>query len=365
MKQGISFRDIRFTPLSRWIPHLSYPLIIAGPCSAESEKQVLETAKALSREGRVRIFRAGIWKPRTRPGGFSGVGEKGLLWLKKVKESTHLLTAVEVANKDHVSCAISHGVDVLWVGARTTANPFAIQEIADALAGHDLPVLVKNPINIDLPLWIGAIERFYANGITKLIAVHRGFSSYEQSQYRHHPLWRLPMELKSLLPRLPIICDPSHIAGRRDLIHPICQKAMDKNMDGLMVEVHCDPQKALSDSSQQITPAAFSGILSKLIYKREFSEDEFFMEKIKELRDEIDLIDSGIIDSLKTRMQIVEKIGKYKEQKKITAFQLQRLRELMKKRIDMGETANLPAEYIREIFQIIHEESVKRQSYLS
>ena len=354
--------DIKITPLSHWIDRLIHPLVIAGPCSAESEEQVLQTAYALAKEQNVRIFRAGIWKPRTRPGGFAGVGEKGLPWLKKVKQKTGLLTAVEVANKEHVALAKSYGVDILWVGARTTANPFAIQEIADAMGEDDLPVIVKNPINADLPLWVGAIERFACRGVTKLIAVHRGFSSYEQSRYRHRPLWKLPMELKVLIPDLPLLCDPSHIAGRRELVTEIGQKAMDKGMDGLMVEVHCCPEKALSDSIQQITPDTLKEIMQNLIYKREFSKDGIFAEKLEELRDKIDLIDCEIIDSLQMRMDIVDEIGRAKQQKKITAFQLHRLQILMEKRIEMGKKANLSPGYIKEIFQIIHEESVKRQT---
>ena len=365
MKQNFfSPVNIKITPLSHWIDGLVHPLVIAGPCSAESEEQVLQTAQSLAKEKTVRIFRAGIWKPRTRPGGFAGVGERGLPWLAKVKQQTGLLIAVEVASKEHVALAKSYGVDVLWVGARTTANPFAIEEMANALAKSNLPVIIKNPVNVDLPLWIGAIERFALRGITKLIAVHRGFSSYGQSQYRYHPYWRLPMQLKELIPDLPLLCDPSHIAGRRELVSGICQKAMDKGMNGLMIEAHCHPDCALSDSSQQITPDKLEEILKNLTYKREFSTDDKFAEKIEVLREEIDLIDCEIIDALQMRMNIVDEIGKAKQQEKITAFQLQRLQKLMEERIKMGKKANLSPGYIREVFQIIHEESVKRQTVL-
>ena len=356
--------NIKITPVSHWIDDFVSPLIIAGPCSAESEEQVLQTAHLLAKEKAVRIFRAGIWKPRTRPGKFAGVGEIGLSWLAKVKQQTRLLTAIEVANKEHVALAKSYGIDVLWVGARTTANPFAIEEISDAVAKSNLPVIIKNPINVDLPLWIGAIERFTMKGINKIIAVHRGFSSYEKSQYRHDPFWRIPMELKELIPTLPLLCDPSHIAGRRDYITEICQKSIDKGMDGLMIEAHYRPESALSDSLQQITPNNLKEILNNLVYKKEFEEDRDFTQKLKILRKRIDLIDREIIDALQMRMNIVDEIGRAKQQKKITAFQLNRLQKLMEERIKMGKKANLPSKYIREVFQIIHEESVKRQSTL-
>ena len=365
MEQNIySPVNIKISHLSHWIDNLVHPLIIAGPCSAESEEQVLQTAHLLAKEKAVRIFRAGIWKPRTRPGGFAGVGEKGLSWLTKVKEQTGLLTAVEVANKEHVTLAVSYGIDVLWVGARTTANPFAIEEISDALAESNVPVIIKNPINADLPLWIGAIERFAMKGISKLIAVHRGFSSYEKSKYRHHPFWRIPMELKELLPQIPLLCDPSHIAGKRNFITEICQKAMDKGMDGLMIETHYRPESALSDSQQQITPIKLKEILKHLVYKKEFGEDGNFTQKLQTLREKIDLVDREIIDALQMRMDIVDEIGREKQQKKITAFQLSRLQKLMEERIKMGQKVNLSPKYIREVFQIIHEESVKRQSTL-
>ena len=267
------------------------PLIIAGPCSAETEEQVMNTARQLAEQG-IKIFRAGIWKPRTKPGGFEGVGVEGLAWLKRVKEETGMYTATEVATERHVFEALKHGIDILWIGARTTANPFAVQEIADALKGVDIPVLIKNPVNPDLELWIGAVERIYNAGLRRLGVIHRGFSSYDKHLYRNMPQWHIPIELRRRLPNLPIFCDPSHIGGKRELVAPLCQQAMDMGFDGLIVESHCDPDCAWSDKNQQVTPEALSYILNMLVIR----ETTQTTENLAELRHQIDQLDNQLLD---------------------------------------------------------------------
>ncbi len=351
-------------PLSKWIPNLKRPLVIAGPCSAETEEQVIRTAIELRKNEEVRIFRAGIWKPRTRPNTFEGVGEEGLRWMAQAKKETGLLTTTEVATAAHAELALKHDIDILWIGARTTANPFSVQEIADVLKGTNVPVLVKNPINADLALWLGAIERIAGAGIRKIGAIHRGFSSYEKTQYRNAPLWKIPIELKRMLPDLPMICDPSHIAGVRDLVASICQKAMDVDMEGLMIETHLSPNDAWSDAAQQVTPQTLNDILRGLQLRTEFSADRNFEAQLDELRAKIDRIDRELIDSLSLRQKVVEEIGKAKALNNVTPLQMHRMGELMEKRLSQGAGAGLAADYVKELFEIIHEESVRIQTEL-
>jgi chorismate mutase len=349
-------------PMNKWIPNLKRPLVIAGPCSAETEEQMLATAKEVVQIEDVRIFRAGIWKPRTRPNSFEGVGEKGLEWLSTVKKETGLLVTTEVANAGHVQLALKHNIDILWIGARTTVNPFSVQEIADALKGTNIPVMVKNPINADLALWMGALERLNLAGLDKLVAIHRGFSTAQKSEYRNVPHWRIPMELKRLLPGLPIICDPSHITGDRNRIALVCQKAMDVDMDGVMVETHPTPDQAWSDAAQQVTPTMLASIVKNLNLKTEFSPDRSFEQKLTDLREQIDSIDSEIIEALKMRFNIVERIGQLKMENQVTALQVRRMDELMKKVSDQAESVGLRPLFAQEIYNVIHEESVKLQA---
>lgn len=353
---------LNLAPIDHWIEGLKEPLIISGPCSAESEEQVLNTAYALKELQGVRVYRAGIWKPRTRPNTFEGVGVVGLKWLKKVKEETGLLTSVEVANAMHVEQAIKHGVDILWIGARTTVNPFSVQEIADALEGYDVPVLVKNPINPDLQLWIGALERINQAGITKLGAIHRGFSPLTESQYRNEPTWKIPIELKRLIPELPIVCDPSHISGSRVLIEGVSQKAYDLQMNGLMIESHPDPDNALSDAKQQVTPKTLGKILDRLIIRDPDTKDVDFELRLRELRNKIDKIDHEILEVMASRMQLSEEIALHKKEHNITILQLSRYEEIMKSRMSKGAELNLKEEFIKTLYELIHQNSIKRQT---
>ena len=332
------------------------PLLIAGPCSAESEEQVLNTAQQLAANG-IRIFRAGIWKPRTKPGGFEGHGEKALPWMKRVKDETGMLTATEVATPHHVELALKYGIDILWIGARTSANPFAVQEIADALRGIDVPVLVKNPVNPDLELWIGALERVNGAGIKRMAAIHRGFSSYDKKIYRNMPMWQIPIELRRRVPKLPVICDPSHIGGRRDLIAPLCQQAMDLGMDGLIIESHCNPDQAWSDASQQVTPDILDYILNLLVIRDQIVTTE----NITQLRRQIDEIDNGLIDLLAKRMRISREIGQYKKEHGMTIVQTSRYAEILDKRGAQGSLCGIDNSCTRQIFEAIHEESVRQQ----
>ncbi len=339
---------------------LKRPIIISGPCSAETEEQTLNTAKQLSDMG-VKIFRAGIWKPRTRPGAFEGVGSIGLPWLKRVKEETGMFIGVEVANAHHVYEAIKYGVDIMWIGARTSANPFAVQEVADALKGIDIPVLVKNPVNPDLELWIGAFERLNNAGITQLAAIHRGFSTYDKSEFRNHPQWQIPIELRRRFPEIPIITDPSHIGGKRSLIAEISQEAMDLSFDGLIIETHCNPDKAWSDASQQITPETLKAMLDNLVLRRPKIGDTP-RNTLDELRKQIDKLDNQLLDILKERMKISEAIGRYKYENNITILQARRYDEIMNDRKVKAESRNLNPDFVTEIFESIHEESISRQS---
>ncbi len=332
------------------------PIVIAGPCSAESEEQVMDTAKQLASRG-VKMFRAGIWKPRTKPGGFEGIGVPGLAWLKKVKQETGMYVATEVANQQHVFEALKAGVDILWIGARTTVNPFAVQEIADALKGVDIPVLIKNPVNPDLELWIGAIQRIYNAGIRRIGAIHRGFSSYDKKMYRNLPLWHIPIELRRRMPEVPIICDPSHIGGKRELVAPLCQQAMDLSFDGLIIESHCNPDCALSDASQQITPDVLDYVLNLLVIR----EGTQTTESLAELRRQIDEIDESLLELLAKRMRISREIGVYKKEHNMPVLQAPRYSEILEKRSNMGESMELNSDFIKEILKEIHEESVRQQ----
>ncbi|QFQ12342.1 3-deoxy-7-phosphoheptulonate synthase [Pseudoprevotella muciniphila] len=332
------------------------PIVIAGPCSAETEEQVLTTAKDLA-ERDVKIFRAGIWKPRTKPGGFEGIGETGLEWMKEVQKETGMLVATEVATHAHVEAALKAGVDILWVGARTTTNPFAMQEIADSLKGVDVPVLVKNPVNPDLELWIGALERINGAGIKRLGVVHRGFSTYEKKLYRNLPMWHIPIELHRRFPTLPIFGDPSHIGGRRDLIAPLCQQAMDLGFDGLIIESHCKPDSAWSDAKQQVTPDVLEFILNRLVIR----DTTVSTESIKELRKQIDELDNDIIEILTKRMRLSREIATYKKEHNMTVVQSARYNEVIDKRSAQGVLCGMSPEFMKVVFEAIHEESVKQQ----
>ena len=332
------------------------PLVIAGPCSAETKEQVLNTAKSLKSKD-IKIFRAGIWKPRTKPGGFEGIGSVGLQWLKQVKIETGMYVAIEVATRDHVFEAMKAGIDILWIGARTVVNPFAVQEIADALQGIDIPVLIKNPVNPDLELWIGAIERVYRAGIRRIGVIHRGFSSYDKKIYRNSPLWHIPIELRRRFPDLPIFSDPSHIGGKRELIAPLCQQAMDLNFDGLMIEAHIQPDEALSDASQQITPDVLDYILNLLVI-RDVTQTT---ENLTELRRQIDHVDEGLLELLAKRMQVSREIGVYKKEHNMPILQTPRYGEILENRPKMGLSMNLHPDFVQKIFSAIHEESVRQQ----
>ena len=339
---------------------LSHPLVIGGPCSAETEEQVLKIAHEL-KDTDVTVLRAGIWKPRTRPGMFEGVGAIGLKWLQKAKQETGLLTATEVANAVHVKLAIEHDVDILWIGARSTVSPFIMQEIADALEGTDKIVLVKNPVNPDLALWLGGVERLYTANIKKLGLIHRGFSSYEKSKYRNNPEWQIAVEAQNRFPDLPMICDPSHIAGRRDLIFDICQMALDLNYDGLMVETHWDPDNAWSDAAQQLTPTVLVQIMKDLKIRKETNQEEAYNISLNTLRAQIDIADQTILDTLGKRMKVAEEIGSLKKSKNVAVLQNKRWNEILGKMILEGKDRNLSEEFILKIFKAIHQESINHQ----
>lgn len=345
-----------------WVQALSneQPLLIAGPCSAETEAQVMATAHGLQATP-ARIFRAGIWKPRTRPGGFEGVGEIGLPWLQRVKAETGLLTAVEVANATHVKLALAHDVDVLWIGARTTVNPFAVQEIANVLQNTDKIVLVKNPVNPDLALWIGAIERLAQAGIKKLGAVHRGFSTYDKSRYRNLPEWQIAIELQRKFPELPLFCDPSHIAGRRDLLQEVAQQALDLNYQGLMIETHCTPDQAWSDAAQQITPERLVELWADLRIPKKTDSAEAYQAALRNLRLHIDAYDVKLLDILGNRMQIASEIGVLKKENNVAVLQQDRWNALLEKMIQAGNEKDLSQEFILRIFKAIHQESIHHQ----
>lgn len=354
--------SLDITPLSSWLDTQGKPMIIAGPCSAETEEQVVSTAHLLANTGKVQVLRAGIWKPRTRPGEFEGIGSEGLKWLKRAKEETGLLTSTEVANATHVKEALDAGIDILWIGARSTANPFTVQEIADALVGVDVPVLVKNPVNPDLALWMGAIERINRAGIKKIGAIHRGFSSYEKTAFRNDPMWDLAIQLKSACPELPILNDPSHICGNRELIPYITQKAMDMDMQGAIIESHIDPSVAWTDAKQQVTPAALDEILTNLSLRTPESSNPAFEDKLAEFRSEIDKLDDALIQKISERMKIAEKIGEYKRDNNVTILQVSRWDEIVEKRLQLAKALNLSPDFANKYLELIHQESIRRQN---
>jgi chorismate mutase len=354
--------ELNIQPLESWIKTGKEPLVIAGPCSAETEDQLVATAHLLAQTGRVSALRAGIWKPRTRPGEFEGIGSIGLEWLKRAKAETGLPTAVEVATAKHVEEALKAGVDILWVGARSTANPFTVQEIADALKGVDVPVMVKNPVNPDLSLWIGALERINNAGITKLAAIHRGFSSYEKSAFRNEPMWDIAIHLKTLAPHLPMINDPSHITGNRSLIGYVSQKALDLDMQGLMIESHIDPSVAWTDAAQQVTPAALVEIIDHLTLRQPEVKDAVVKDKLAELRSQIDKIDDLVIQKVAERMQIAEKIGQYKKDNGITILQVNRWDEILNKRTTYAKALKLSGEFTEKLLELLHSESIRKQT---
>ncbi len=331
-------------------------MVIAGPCSAETEEQVMTTARELAMKG-CHMFRAGVWKPRTKPGGFEGHGEPALKWMQQVKEETKMLVGTEVATPEHVELALKYGIDLLWIGARTTANPFAVQALADALQGVDVPVLVKNPVNPDLELWIGALERINRAGITRLGAIHRGFSSIDNKMYRNLPMWQIPIELRRRIPNLPIFCDPSHIGGRRDLVAPLCQQAMDLGLNGLIVESHCNPDEAWSDAKQQVTPDVLDYILGLLVIR----DSKTSTEDIKALRKQIDEIDNELMEMLSKRMRVCREIGQYKKEHNMTVLQTSRYNEILEKRGAQGVLCGMDADFVKTVYEAIHEESVRQQ----
>lgn len=348
--------------LRTWLDdfHLNHPLVIAGPCSAETEEQVLKIAHELKNSD-VSIFRAGIWKPRTRPGGFEGVGEIGLKWLQKAKAETGLLMATEVATAAHVKLVLEHDIDVLWIGARTTVNPFAVQEIADALQGTDKIVLLKNPVNPDLSLWIGGLERLYNANIKKLGVIHRGFSTYEKTKYRNNPEWQIAIDMQNRFPDLPLICDPSHITGKRDMIQEVSQQALDLNYDGLIIETHIDPDNAWSDAAQQVTPATLKQMFINLRVRKVSDDESEYNQKMAKLRMQIDEFDGKLLEILGNRMKVADKIGLLKKEKNVAILQNQRWNEILGKMILEGEEKGLSNEFVMQLFKAIHQESITHQ----
>ena len=348
--------DLELSPLALPGIEQTRPLVIAGPCSAETEEQVMDTAKQLANNG-IKIFRAGVWKPRTKPGGFEGKGIEALPWMQRVKAETGMLLATEVATPEHVEAALQAGIDILWVGARTTANPFSVQAIADALKGTDVPVFVKNPVNPDIELWTGALLRLNNAGIKRLGAIHRGFSSVDSKLYRNPPMWHLPIELKRRFPALPLICDPSHMGGRRDLIAPLSQQAMDLGFEGLMIESHCNPDCAWSDAKQQVLPEVLDFILDRLVVREEME----VTESITQLRKQIDELDNQLMDLLTKRMRVSREIAEYKKLHNMTVVQTTRYSEILDKRATQGSLCGMSPDFVRDIYEHIHEESVRQQ----
>ena len=348
--------DLELQPLALPGIEQKRPLVIAGPCSAETEEQVMDTAKQLVNSG-VKIFRAGVWKPRTKPGGFEGVGIEALPWMQRVKAETGMLTATEVATPEHAEAALKAGIDILWIGARTSANPFSVQAIADALRGVDVPVFVKNPVNPDIELWTGALLRINSAGITRLGAIHRGFSSVDSKLYRNPPMWHLPIELKRRFPTLPLLCDPSHMGGRRDLIAPLSQQAMDLGLDGLMIESHCNPDCAWSDAKQQVLPEVLDFILDRLVIRDSVEATE----SITQLRKQIDELDNQLMDLLTKRMRVSREIAEYKKLHNMTVVQTTRYSEILDKRGAQGALCGMSPDFVRDIYEHIHEESVRQQ----
>jgi chorismate mutase len=348
--------------LGTWLEEfkLSHPLVIAGPCSAETEDQVLKIAHEL-KDSDVSVFRAGIWKPRTRPGGFEGVGEIGLKWLQKAKAETGLLMGTEVATAAHCKLALEHDIDVLWVGARTTANPFAVQEIADTLKGTDKIVLIKNPVNPDLALWLGGVERLYMAGIKKLGVIHRGFSTYEKTKYRNIPEWQIAIELQNKFPDLPLIIDPSHITGNRNMILEVTQEALDLNYDGMIIETHIDPDNAWSDAAQQVTPAALKQIFKDLKVRKLNDDTDVFAQKMSKLRANIDVLDANLLELLGKRMKVADEIGQVKKEANVAVLQNSRWLEIQEKMIAEGAKKGLSDEFVVKLIKAIHQESITHQ----
>lgn len=353
--------QLNITPLASWLPH-EKPLVISGPCSAETETQVMETANALAVSGKVSVLRAGIWKPRTRPNSFEGTGKDALPWLVNAAKANNMLSATEVANASHVEECLKAGVDILWIGARTSVNPFSVQEIADALKGVDVPVMVKNPINPDLQLWVGALERINSAGITKIGAIHRGFSNSGKSIYRNQPMWDIAIELKALCPELPMICDPSHIAGNRDLLEVVAQKALDLDMDGVMIEAHPTPDEAWSDAKQQITPERLIELVSNLQVRNVTSASAEFLNKLEQLRAGIDKADNYVFNWLSERMQLVEEIGEYKKANDVTILQVERWNEIRTTRKELGKQLGLDDDFVQDLIRIMHKASIRKQT---
>ena len=352
--------NIEILPLDAWFNLNNFPLVISGPCSAESREQLMSTAKEIAKIPQVRVLRAGIWKPRTRPGEFEGVGEEGLKWLFDAKRATGLLTTVEVAEPAHVEMALKHGVDILWLGARTVVNPFSVQAIAETLKGTHVPVMVKNPVSPDLKLWVGAIERVYSAGITKIIAIHRGFHYFKKSPFRNAPMWEIPIELKRTIPNIPIVVDPSHICGRRSLLEEISQKAFDLEMDGLMIESHINPATAKTDAAQQVSPAQLKTLLDNLVVRERQGNPEF-QNKLEELRTEIDKLDGEMLEILAKRMDIINEIGDYKIENDITILQMKRWAGIIEDRLSIGTNLGLDKEFLLNLLKLIHTESIKKQ----
>ena len=348
------------SPLSTWLTSSNLPPVISGPCSAESEKQMIDTAVEVAKIKNVAVFRAGLWKPRTKPNSFEGVGTKGLQWLIKVKAVTGLKTTVEVAHPDHIRACLDAGIDMLWVGARTVTNPFSIQEISNVLKNVDIPVLIKNPVAPDIKTWIGALVRINSAGIDKLAAVHRGFYDYQESIYRNSPMWEIPIELKRLFPELPLICDPSHICGNKSLIRDIAQDAIDLEMDGLMIETHISPENALTDANQQLNPQELEDLISNLIIKKRVGGRDF-ENQLEDLRSEIDKIDSDLLKLLSKRMKTVQKIGEYKTEHQITILQLKRWNKVIQNRLEKGKELGLDKEFLKKMLCLIHEKSIQIQ----
>jgi len=349
-------------PIKTWLPKLDNPLLISGPCSLESEKQALDTAKLLAKDKRVFVYRGGVWKPRTRPGSFEGVGSIGLKWLQMVREETGLPVGTEVANAQHTEEALKAGLDVIWIGARSTASPFVVQEIADVVKGSNAVVMIKNPVNPDVQLWMGAIERIHQAGIKNIVAIHRGFTPFSETKYRNYPNWQTVIELRQLLPVVPIICDPSHIAGKREYLYEISQKAFDMGMEGLMIESHIDPSCALSDAAQQLTPYDLAKLLDRLVIRHENANNPDFETQLDVLRNRIDAIDGELLETLSSRVAIVKKIGQYKKENNVTALQINRWTKLMEDRVNIGNKLELNETFVKILFQLIHEDSVRMQT---
>jgi chorismate mutase len=354
--------ELKLSPIANHLENPRWPVLIAGPCSAESEEQMLDTARQLASSKRVSYFRAGVWKPRTRPGSFEGYGELALQWLQTVKRETGLRTACEIATAEHAELALKYGVDVLWVGARTSVNPFSVQEIADCIKGSDVVVLVKNPVNPDLQLWLGALERINRAGITKLAAIHRGFSAFEKSVYRNEPMWSMAIDIKTLCPALPIICDPSHISGKRELVPLVAQKALDLNMDGLMVEVHNNPCVAKSDAEQQLKPADYAQMIYALQLREITPMQEQLKTELDKFRQQIDMLDESIFQALANRMNISRKIGQYKKDHNLMVLQLNRWEEILHKRSQLGQAMGMSYEFTKHFLELVHEESINLQT---